>query len=69
MWIFLRILYLYRKKVVWIVGLRLGCVVGKSVEFSRVLRYWVRYLDFGSGWLKSGDFVGFCWILVEWFNF
>lgn len=43
---FLWILYLYRKKVVWVVGLDLGYEMGKSVDFSGVLRYWGRYLDF-----------------------
>ena len=42
----------------------LGCEMGESVDFSKVLRYWVRYLDFLDGWLKSGDFVGIDWIFI-----
>ena len=45
--------------------LDLGCVMGESVDFSRVLRYWVRYLDFVGEWLKSGDFIGFGGILSQ----
>ena len=33
---FLRILYLYRKKVVWIVDLNWVCWMGESVDFSGV---------------------------------
>ena len=33
---FFGFLYLYRKKVVWIVGLKVGGVIGGSVGFSRV---------------------------------
>ena len=36
---FLGFLYLYRKKVVWIVGWDLGCMMVESADFSRVLRY------------------------------
>lgn len=32
--IFLGFLYLYRKKVVWIVGWNLDCVMDESVDFS-----------------------------------
>ena len=46
MWIFFRFLYLYRNKVVLIVGLDLGCEMGESVDFCGVLRYWVRYCGF-----------------------
>ena len=31
---FLGILHLYRKKVIWIFDLGLGCVMGESVNFS-----------------------------------
>ena len=44
-------------------------MMGESADFSRVLRYWVRYLGFGSGCLKSGDFIGIDVVLIEWFNF
>ena len=44
---FLMILYLYRKKVVWIMDFGFGCEIDESVDFLGVLRYWVRYLDFG----------------------
>ena len=33
MWIFLWFLYLYRKKVIWIVCWNLGCVVDESIDF------------------------------------
>lgn len=36
MWIFLGFLYLYRKKVVWIVGWDWVCEVGESVDFYGV---------------------------------
>ena len=39
-------LYLYRKKVVLIVGFRLGWEIGESVDFSGVCRYLGRYGDF-----------------------
>ena len=32
-WIFLRVLYLYKKKVAWIADLDWGCVMGESVGF------------------------------------
>ena len=67
MWIFLRILYLYRKKVVWIWVLRWGVRLGESVDFSGVLRYWVRYWDFLMWIDKSGNFVGILVVLVECF--
>ena len=63
-WIFLRILYLYRKKVVWIVGLEFGCEIGESVDFSRVWRYWVRYFDFDKQVVKMLDFTGFYVIFI-----
>ena len=69
--IFFGFLHLYRKKVIWICGWKLGCVVVESIDFLGVLRYLVRYLDFWIGWVKSGDFTGF-WDLgfileVAWF--
>ena len=67
--IFFGFLYLYGKKVVWIWGWDLGCVMGESIDFSRVLRYWVRYWDFWGGWLKSGDFTGVGGILDWWVGF
>lgn len=53
----------------WICVLDWGCGVGESVDFNRVLRYWVRYWDFWSGWWESGDFVGFCGIFDSGFYF
>ena len=35
-WDFIGVLYLYRKKVVWIMGLDLVCWMGKSIDFSWV---------------------------------
>ena len=63
-WIFFGFSYLYRKKVVWIMVLDLGCEMSESVDFSGVWRYLVRYFGFVVGWLESGDFVGFGGILV-----
>lgn len=40
-----------------------------SVDFSGFERYWVRYDGFWSGWLESGDFVGFSRFLDECFLF
>ena len=66
MWVFFGFLYLYRKKVIWIVGLDLGCVIGKSVDFSGVLRYWGRYWNLGwmvwKVWILLG-LVGF-WLVI-----
>ena len=45
--------------MILIVGLDLGCVIGESVDFSGVLRYWGRYWDFWCRWLENGDFGGF----------
>ena len=57
------ILYLYKKKVVWIVGRDLGWQMDESVDFNGFLRYLVRYWDFGSGW---GGKWGFYWV---WWDF
>ena len=64
MWIFFGFLYLYMKKVVWIVGWDLGCEMGESVDLVGFLRYWGRYCDFLVGWLESEDFTRFCWIFI-----
>lgn len=66
---FLVILYLYRKKVVWIVGFGLGWEMDESIDFSVVLRYWVRYWGFLMWIDKSWNFVGILVVLVEWFDF
>ena len=63
------VLYLYKKKVVWIVGLDLVCWMGKSVDFCGVLRYWVRYWDLVVKVSEMLNFTGFVGILFEWFNF
>ena len=46
-----------------------GIEVGESVDFIRVLRYWVRYLIFMAKVDEVLDFTGFDGILVEWFDF
>lgn len=60
--IFLGFLYLYRKKVVWIVGWDWD-EVGESVDFYGVLRYLGRYWDFCVDSVESVDFVGVLWDL------
>ena len=50
--------------MVWIEGLDLGCVVGESVDFSGVLRYWGRYWDFDRQVGEMLDFIGFNGIFV-----
>ena len=62
-WIFLGFcIYIGRK---WFgFGLKLGCGMDESVDFSGVLRYWVRYWDFELDVWKVGILVGLVGFLL-----
>ena len=45
-------------------GLELGYVVGESVDFLWILRYWVRYWDFRVKVGEMLDFTGFDGIFI-----
>ena len=63
------ILYLYRKKVVWIEGFDCGVGLVKVLILVGFYDIGCDNGGFWCEWLESGNFAGFCGVLIWGFDF